>query len=144
MQSVTQISVLGLRLGVVVLLCFWTAMAIGTHLPTTLDFSPDISDKVKHFSAFFGLATLLCYVTTSSKLVGRFAAILLVCSLYAAIDEWTQQYVAGRVCDVWDFVADVAGATSAIVVYASVRYVARQRVVNWFRALTSRLMTSPS
>ena len=124
MRPVTKISVFGIRLGIVVLGAYWIALFTGTHLPDTLDFSPAVHDKTKHFSAFFGLATLLCYVTNSQHLVRRFGTIALVCMAYGAMDELTQGFVAGRCPDFYDFIADTLGVSLAITCYVGIKLIA--------------------
>ncbi|TWU59998.1 VanZ like family protein [Rubripirellula tenax] len=127
MRPVTKISLLGVRLAIVALTVYWIAIFTGTHLPAVHDFSPRVNDKIKHFSAFFGLAMLMCYATTSEKLVKRFGIIALVAMAYAAFDELTQMLVPGRQADVMDFVADAAGVLTAISVYVLARYVTVMR-----------------
>ncbi|WP_145171616.1 VanZ family protein [Rubripirellula lacrimiformis] len=122
MRPVTKISLLGIRLAIIALAIYWIAIFTGTHLPAVSDFSPRMNDKIKHFSAFFGLATLLCYSTTSSNLVKRFGTIAAVIAVYAAFDEFTQQFIPGRTADPYDFIADMAGALTAIAVYIVVRW----------------------
>ncbi len=121
MRPVTKISLLGVRLAIVALVVYWIAIFTGTHLPAVVDFSPDVNDKVKHFSAFFGLATLLCYVSNSERLFRRFAIIAVVGMGYAAFDEITQKLVAGRTADPYDFLADTVGILTAITVYVCIK-----------------------
>lgn len=122
MQPVTKITIFGFRMAVAVLAAYWLAIFIGTHLPANLDISPRVNDKVKHFSAFFLLATLLCYVTTSPRSFRRFTTIGLVGMAYAAIDEMTQYFVSGRDPSGFDFLADSAGIWTAIGIYLIARY----------------------
>ncbi|HNC23707.1 MAG TPA: VanZ family protein [Opitutaceae bacterium] len=72
------------------------------------------SDKVVHFLAYGLLATLICRLGRGWK-----AAVVgaLLASAYGATDEWHQYFVPGRSCDVWDWVADTAGAMVAVTVY---------------------------
>ncbi len=126
MRPVTKITILGLRLGVVVLIAYWALIFLGTHLPAAADFSPKISDKTKHFGAFWGLGTLMCYVTTSQQLWRRFGTIAIVGLAYAAVDEMTQQLIPGRVADLWDFAADAAGLLTAIALYLAAKGIARR------------------
>jgi VanZ family protein len=116
-RPVTKITIFGFRLGVVVLAAFWLAIFTGTHLPTAMDFSPQVNDKIKHFGAFFVLGTFLCYVTNSPHLLRRFGAIGLIGMAYAAIDEFTQGFVPGRYPDTMDFLADSAGIWTAVGIY---------------------------
>ncbi len=128
MRPVTKITILGLRLGVVVLIAYWGIIFVGTHLPAVADISPKVNDKAKHFVAFFGLATLMCYVTNSDRLWLRFGSIALLVMAYAAADEFTQQFVPGRYADVMDFVADSIGALSAIACYLIARLLFRSKL----------------
>ena len=134
MRPVTKIKIFGIRMAVVVLAAYWMAIFIGTHLPAVLDISPGVNDKFKHFSAFFLLGTLMCYVTTSRRWFRRFMTIGLVGMVYAAVDELTQSLVPGRYPDSFDFLADSAGLWSAIGIYVIARwgakYVSESRLVS--------------
>ena len=126
MRPVTKITIFGIRLAIVVLGLFWLTMFIGTHLPVTTginDIGPPVNDKVKHFSAFFVLGGLLCYVTNSPRWFRRFMTIGLAGMAYAAIDEWTQRFVPGRFPDVADFAADSIGLWTAIGVYVTAKLI---------------------
>jgi VanZ family protein len=82
-----------------------------------------MNDKVMHFTAFFLLATILCYCTNSEKSLRRFGSIIAVCFVYGLLDEWSQSFIRGRTADVYDLVADVSGAVSAVTIYAVGRMV---------------------
>ena len=127
MRPVSKISFFGIRLAVVVLVAYWIAIFTGTHLPEVMDFSPSFNDKTKHLGAFFGLATLLCYVSNSTNSFRRFGTIALVCMAYAAIDEVTQGFVRGRTPDTYDFIADSIGVLLAIGCYASAKAIVTLR-----------------
>lgn len=126
MRPVTKITVFGFRLAIVVLAAYWLCIFVGTHLPDMgemVDLRFGVNDKVKHFSAFFLLGGLLCYVTNSPRWFKRFAIIGLVGMAYAAIDEITQNFIPGRYPDVLDFAADAAGLWTAIAIYVLAKYV---------------------
>ena len=133
MQPITRITIAGIRLGIVLVAFYWVCIAVGTHLPARLDVSPSVNDKIKHFTAFAGLAFGLCYVTgtrpqvTTVSTAMRFAIIAAVVLLYAVIDEITQIFIPGRVPDRYDVLADAMGAGSMILVYASVRRLWKRR-----------------
>lgn len=122
MRPVTKISIFGVRLAVLALAGYWILIFTGTHLPSLGQVSPNINDKVKHFTAFFGLALLMCYATTSERFFLRFGGIAAVAMTYAAIDEWTQSFVPNRVADPYDFLADTAGIWSAITLYVLAKW----------------------
>ena len=121
MRPVTKIRIFGVRLGIVALGLYWILIFTGTHLPKIPNVLPTVSDKAKHFTAFFGLAILLSYTTTSRNLLRRFSWIAIVSFVYAALDEITQTFIRGRTADVMDFVADAAGASVAIGCYLIAR-----------------------
>jgi VanZ family protein len=125
MQSVTKITVFGFRFGLVLLALYWLAIFVGTHLPGALALvsKPKVNDKFMHFAIFFILGTLMCYVTNSPRWVPRFLGIGLAGMAYAAVDEWTQQLVPGRVPDWADFMADSLGLWSAISIYVAAKWV---------------------
>lgn len=130
MRPVTKITIFGFRLAIVVLSVYWLCLFVGTHLPNMgeiLDLrfgmNHGVNDKVKHFSAFFLLGGLLCYVTNSPHWFKRFAIIGLVGMTYAALDEITQNFIPGRYPDVLDFAADTAGLWTAIALYVAAKYV---------------------
>lgn len=117
MRRLTKISLFGIRLGVIALACYWLTIFWGTHWPKPPDIIPEVSDKVKHFVAYFGLGLLLCYVGQSQRLLRRFGIVAAIGIAYGAFDEFTQQFVQGRFADTMDFVADTAGILTAIGVY---------------------------
>lgn len=127
MRPVTKITVFGRRLAVIVLAAYWLVIFAGTHMPSTGAGTPRVNDTVKHFTAYFLLGALMCYVTTSNQYVRRFGAIALVGMAYGAIDEFTQRFVPGRSPDPMDFLADTAGLTSAIMIYVALRSVSAGR-----------------
>ena len=120
MLPITKFSLFGIRLAVIVLAAYWILIFAGTHVPKLPHFSAEIGDKTKHFSAFFGLAMLLCYVTNSPNRARRFAGIAILCLSYAMIDELTQNLVPNRVAEIGDFVADSLGTGSAIAIYVGI------------------------
>lgn len=127
MQPVSGIRLFKVRLGIVIAAVYWCFIFTGTHLPKIPASVPRINDKVMHFTAFYVLATILCYCTTSEKLVRRFGTIVAVCLLYGLLDEWTQSFVRGRTTDLYDFAADACGTISAVAIYMSGRYLWKRR-----------------
>ncbi len=121
MRSVSGIRLFGFRLGILVLVIYWCAIFTGTHLPVVPSGVSRINDKLMHFTAFFFLATLLCYCTNSAHVSRRAGWIIVVCMGYAVIDESTQAFVRGRTPDVRDFLADTLGTLLAVGLYFAVR-----------------------
>jgi len=102
------------------LLGYWAAMFIGTHLPvSSLPESIPITthDRWLHFLAFAGLAMLLAFVmrSHSNGLRMRHAAlVILICMIYASVDEWTQGAIQGREPSLSDLISDFWGAMTGI------------------------------
>ena len=72
------------------------------------------SDKLVHFAAYGLLATLICRQWPGWRGAGW---ALLLASAYGASDEWHQSFVPGRSSDVFDWVADTAGAALGVTLY---------------------------
>lgn len=77
-----------------------------------------VSDRAIHAWVYAGLALLVlraltngCWANVSAR---RAAAAALLASAYGLSDEWHQWFVPGRVFDVLDLLADMAGASAAV------------------------------
>lgn len=124
MRPLTKISLFGIRLATCVLTVYWILLFTGTHLPSMPTGIPRVSDKWLHFSGFFGLTILLCWVISTRKsAVKKFLFIAALTLAYGAFDEISQGFVRGRVPDIRDFAADALGIFSAIALYATARVV---------------------
>ena len=103
---------------------YWLAMFVGTHLPirTTPLHGPP-SDKLQHLAAFAGLAFLLCGLGTLTSISRwrRYVGVAIVIAVYGMVDELSQSLVRERTPDVFDWLADVAGAAVGIVVFVAIR-----------------------
>ncbi|MBP88234.1 MAG: hypothetical protein CMJ64_16205 [Planctomycetaceae bacterium] len=99
--------------------CYWTAIFIGTHLPSGLGKMPNFNDKCLHLGAYAGLAFLLAAALTAFRLKrGTLLITLAVAAVYGCVDELTQMLVNGRQADVADWAADVFGAGVGAVAFA--------------------------
>ena len=100
-----------LRLATLLLLLYWLALFLGTHLPSSALPSFEWSDKVLHLGAFAGLTFLLCWSVPnrSGKRLNNVMIAGVLASAYGSIDELTQKFIPGRHCDIWDLIADVIG-----------------------------------
>jgi VanZ family protein len=86
---------------------------------------PDIGvswfDKILHF-IFFGILGLLTargFRHSASTLIrDRFKSLsIIICILYGASDEVHQLWVPGRFGSIWDWIADVFGIITFILIY---------------------------
>ncbi|MFA5553177.1 MAG: VanZ family protein [Phycisphaerae bacterium] len=102
------------------LVLYWPAIFVATHIPRLPEWvgQVPVSDKVMHFTAYFLLTFLLWYVINPDHKVNwRKPAVwwvLLIVACYGAMDELLQAYV-GRHPDLYDFIADMAGAVTALI-----------------------------
>jgi len=104
------------------------ALFVGTHLPPrvakalTADLS--IWDKLIHFVAYAGLATLVTLSWSTVRTIHRRELLVaaIVLAVLGALDEWTQQLPGvNRNADLMDWVADIlgilCGLALALVIY---------------------------
>ena len=104
------------RLTTAVLVVYWVALAVGTHLPRAPIIPFQQGDKLMHAAAYAVLAMLagVCWSAWRGPLCRRELTLLVtVLAIYAALDELTQIPV-GRDGDWRDWLADVFGVTCGI------------------------------
>ena len=100
------------RLGLLVIVI---ALAIMTHVPIPRSVQQiRVSDKLVHLLAYFPLGLLL--PACAIRGLGRVGICLLVIAGWGILDELLQIPV-GRTASVYDWLADLAGATAGCVVY---------------------------
>lgn len=101
---------------------YWLALYVGTHIPNPeMLIGPHVSDKVLHFSAYFGLYLVLAVririLSDAWPTMRQTIILAAMTSLYSAFDEITQGIpIINRHPDIMDAVADCAGVVSAIFV----------------------------
>jgi len=103
-------------LSALVLFCgliFW--LSNQEQLPITNTF--ENQDKAHHFIAYFVMGVLAwrAFNHFNLSLQGRIWVTIGFCSLYGISDELHQLFVPGRETSTWDWLADNAGAITAIV-----------------------------
>jgi len=101
------------------LVLYWIILFTATSLPAAHVPSFAVSDKIKHFSAFFGLSVLLSLTLLYQNKVLLFkkyfmAAALIISSFYGLLDEIHQSFVPGRNSEFLDWVADSLGAAAGV------------------------------
>jgi VanZ family protein len=107
-------------IALLVLAGYWLALVVGTHWPRPPElFGIGESDKFLHFSAYFGLAFLVCLNWALAWGMGwrHWLAIAAILAAFGAVDEITQIPV-GRNCDLRDWFADVTGVAAGMAVFA--------------------------
>lgn len=84
---------------------------IGTSWPS-VSVGPDVQhlDKVVHFSAYAVLSALMLRATLSPRDWGTVATIIVMVSLFGAVDEWHQSFIPRRSMSFADWIADSTGA----------------------------------
>ncbi|MHC4648833.1 MAG: VanZ family protein [Planctomycetota bacterium] len=109
------------KLTVIALLAYWPALFILAHIPIPqVVYSAKVSDKSLHFAAYLILVFLLWFaVRPDQKVSWRKAGVwwtLLAVALYGAVDEFLQSFV-GRSCDRTDFLANLIGVLTGLVLF---------------------------
>jgi VanZ family protein len=100
------------------ILCFLAAFTVSHLPPPERPAPPLINDKLLHFAGFVALGLLTLWRRrpaarlARASLLGWYAALL----AYAAADELTQP-LAGRSCELGDWLADALGAAVGLGVY---------------------------
>jgi VanZ family protein len=78
----------------------------------------DLSDKTGHFGGYALLGAVMIRATAGARWSGvtGWSALgaWVICALYGLSDEWHQGFVPGRTVALDDWVADAAGAATAI------------------------------
>lgn len=101
---------------------YWLALYVGTHIPNPeMLIGAHVSDKVLHFSAYFGLYLVLAVririLSDAWPTMRQTIILAAMTSLYSAFDEITQGIpIINRHPDLMDAVADCSGVVSAILV----------------------------
>jgi VanZ family protein len=102
---------------------YWLSLLTATHWPKLPGIDVPGKDKTLHVVAFAILTGLLLNVlarraAATRGMVTVLAAVAIV-AFYGMLDEWTQPYT-GRTCDIFDWLADMAGAISVALIYLAV------------------------
>lgn len=89
-------------------------------------------DKVAHLSAFFayGLCVQFAYSGVSNIPLKKKIILytILISALFGASDEIHQYFVPGRTCDIFDFIADVTGASLSLLLIST-----NNKIVNYIK-----------
>jgi len=99
---------------------YWLALYVGTHIPNPdMLIGAHVSDKVLHFSAYFGLylvlATRIRIIHEAWPTMRQTIILAAMTSLYSAFDEITQGIpIINRHPDIMDAVTDCGGVVAAI------------------------------
>jgi len=98
---------------------YWPVMFVMTHLPAGAVRQIRSNDKVAHFSAYLMLTLLYWLVRygrtrPSLRSSALYWAILLI-AVYGGVDELSQHFVEGRHASPYDWCADMAGMSVALV-----------------------------
>lgn len=100
----------------------WSALILtATSIPGSMFRAAPVvrgADKVVHALLYGTLAWFLSRATRGEPdgWTTRFTWILAGIALFAAADEWHQQFIPGRSMDIADWAADVAGAAAALLI----------------------------
>lgn len=103
------------------LIIYWLILFILTSLPSGMAITTDVSDKINHFGAY-GLLSVFLYTALHFQnkyiTMKKYPAIftVLIASFYGALDEIHQIYVPGRSAELLDWLADILGSITAVII----------------------------
>jgi len=111
------------KITIVLLALYWPTLFVFAHIPVPqVVQEAEVSDKSLHFLAYLILVYLLWFAFRPGQKVDWRSigpwCILAALALYGVLDEWSQSFVAGRSCDVQDFVADMGGTLTGLILSA--------------------------
>ncbi|MHC4173296.1 MAG: VanZ family protein [Planctomycetota bacterium] len=111
------------KVTIISLVSYWLTLFILTHIPIPLFVrAAGVSDKSLHLLAYLILVFLFWFAISPDKKVNwRRPAVwwvLFVIVAYGALDEWLQSYIEGRSSDLMDFVADLAGTLTGLIMFS--------------------------
>jgi len=106
----------------IVLALYWPALFVSAHIPVPAPIQgAGVSDKSLHFLAYLTLVFLLWFAVSGIGRVNwrrsRPWLVLLTVVVYGIIDEILQGLVPGRSPDVMDFVADMTGVLTGMILF---------------------------
>jgi VanZ family protein len=111
------------KITIILLVLYWPALFILAHIPIPQSVcEADVSDKSLHLFAYLILVFLLWFAVSGDKKVswrrGTTWWVLFIIVVYAIFDEWLQGRMPGRICDVKDFFADMAGTLTGLILFS--------------------------
>lgn len=101
---------------------YWPVLFVLTHIPIfDVARKSGMSDKLMHVLAYMGLMVLVWWAVSPYERVDwrrpKAWLILAIVVWYGAVDEWLQGFV-GRSADMVDFMADLGGTLTGLVLLA--------------------------
>lgn len=116
------------------LILYWILLFIATTIPAD-NFADvlTISDKIKHFIAYFGLSVLLS-LNLHFQERWKFVALnyliytFIICSTYGVVDEIHQMFVPYRSAEFLDWLADLFGTLAGVgASYLFIKYIIKRK-----------------
>lgn len=111
----------------IVLALYWPTLFVLAHIPIPqVVREAHVSDKSLHFLGYLVLVYLFWFAVRGDAKVNWRTVwpwlILAIVGVYGVLDEWTQNFVGGRSCDLQDFLADVAGTVTGLTLFSVVTF----------------------
>jgi len=115
------------KLTIGVLIFYWPALFVLAHIPVPqLVRRAYVSDKSLHFIAYLILVFLLWFAISPYRKVNWRKArawwVLLAVVAYGIVDELLQGFIGGRTCDARDFLANLAGILTGLILFSVLNF----------------------
>lgn len=107
----------------ILLILYWICGFVATHVPIRQGevLLPNV-DKLAHFVLYGGLALLVAFwLGTGQEPFPTVQKTLLICVIYAMLDEGLQALVPSRNPSLTDWIADVLGSLTGLTIYLAAR-----------------------
>ncbi len=100
---------------------YWLILFIATSIPSDYIPSVGVSDKFNHFFAYMGLSVLLYFafnLQNKYEIMNKYPAALtlVIAAIYGAFDEVHQMLIPGRSAELLDWIADIFGAVTGVLI----------------------------
>ena len=123
----------------IILALYWPVLFIATHIPRPPHLQVYGRDVTLHFTAYM-ILTLLYWLARYGKSrpslkQAKLYSTLFIIALYGAIDELLQNFV-HRHCDFIDWVSDMCGALTALILLFLIRRLLYWLIVYWLCLFT--------
>jgi VanZ family protein len=106
---------------------YWLILFVLTHLPPDKIPKTNVSDKTEHLVAY-GLLAAVVHLSLWPRrwpIIKLALGVIGVCMVYGVFDETTQPIV-GRTCDIHDWLADITGAGTSILLMSLAMIIAQR------------------
>jgi len=99
---------------------YWLLITVGMTIPAEKIIKYSINDKLEHMISQFILAIFVLFFNAFQekfKIIRKhpFIFVFVFLALYGAVSELIQLFIPDRFCDIYDWLADIIGILTAVI-----------------------------